>query len=72
MNMKIIIVDEIMDISPSVVTRPTYIVAKSINGFKSSQYAGVVEATQIMLQNDCIWVRDTPEDIVLKLNSRNG
>lgn len=65
--MKFIILQEIVNINKDgVTTEPIYVKTDSINAFKKSLYAGVVKSTQVMMKNDCIWVMDTPDDIMQK------
>ena len=67
--MQFIELNEIMDINKDgVVTEPIFVRTGSLNAFRVSMYAGTVTATQVMMQNDCVWVTDTPDDLMQKYN----
>lgn len=64
--MGFVVLNEIVDVLKEVITQPIYVKTDSINAFKASQYAGAIQATQVMMKNDCIWVTDTPDEIMNK------
>lgn len=46
------------------ITKEIFVKVSSINTFRTSNFMGISEATQVNLQNDCIWVTETPSLIM--------
>lgn len=68
--MQFVLLDEIVDVlgadgskKKNIITKPIYVKTGSINAFKKSCY-GSTQATQLMMQNDCIWVTNSPKMIM--------
>lgn len=57
-----IVLNEIMNPMPVPVTQPVFIRSSSINVLKPSRFNGI-NATQVVLPGDCVWVTETPDEI---------